>query len=58
MIVDWYFDFVSPLKERVDAFERALVEALRETSGDRAEAARRLGIGRATHSRDPGSGAR
>jgi two-component system response regulator HydG len=37
------------LKERVDAFERALlVEALRETSGNRTEAARRLGIGRAT----------
>jgi two-component system response regulator HydG len=37
------------LKERVDAFERALlVEALRETNGNRTEAARRLGIGRAT----------
>ncbi len=37
------------LRERVDAFERAvLVEALAEANGHRAEAARRLGIGRAT----------
>jgi DNA-binding NtrC family response regulator len=38
-----------PLKERVGAYERGLlVEALRETRGNRTEAARRLGISRVT----------
>ncbi len=38
-----------PLKERVGAYERGLlVEALRETHGNRSEAARRLGISRVT----------
>jgi DNA-binding NtrC family response regulator len=37
------------LKDRVEAFERTLiVEALREESGNRSAAARRLGIGRVT----------
>ncbi|GHG77784.1 sigma-54 dependent transcriptional regulator [Comamonas sp. JC664] len=37
------------LKERVEAYERGLVlDALRMASGNRSEAARRLGIGRAT----------
>jgi two-component system response regulator HydG len=37
------------LKERVDAYERSiLVQTLRDTGGNRTEAARRLGIGRAT----------
>jgi two-component system, NtrC family, response regulator HydG len=37
------------LKERVEAYERGLVlDALRISSGNRSEAARRLGIGRAT----------
>ncbi|MBX7194432.1 MAG: sigma-54 dependent transcriptional regulator [Sandaracinaceae bacterium] len=37
------------LRERVDAFERGLLaEALRETNGNRTEAAKKLGIGRAT----------
>ena len=37
------------LKERVEAFERGiLVTELRETGGNRSEAARRLGIGRVT----------
>jgi two-component system response regulator HydG len=37
------------LKERVEAFERGiLVRQLRETAGNRSEAARRLGIGRVT----------
>ena len=37
------------LKERVDAFERGiLAKELRETGGNRSEAARRLGIGRVT----------
>ncbi len=38
-----------PLKERVQGYERGLiVEALRETRGNRSEAARRLGISRVT----------
>jgi two-component system response regulator HydG len=37
------------LKERVEAFERGLIaRALRETGGNRSEAARNLGIGRVT----------
>jgi len=37
------------LKERVDAYERSiLVATLKDTAGNRTEAARRLGIGRAT----------
>ncbi len=37
------------LKERVDAYERGLiVQALRACNGNRTEAAKRLGIGRAT----------
>jgi two-component system response regulator HydG len=39
----------APLKARVDAFEReALVQALEASGGNRSEAARALGIGRAT----------
>jgi two-component system response regulator HydG len=39
------------LKERVEAFERGLIaKELRETGGNRSEAARNLGIGRVTFS--------